>query len=373
MALIVFKTVNLTTMAPLGNVLLSSVGGPGPWQTVSDPCGTAFTDLSPAHYDITFSHPGYETITLPADLGDPGVVTQGLVPTSKPIPPPPSRDQVGNVNLTFQGLIVNTEQYGTLPWFEAALVSLSPADRQAVYAAKRGKGDTHCIVAFQWSYDEANQPYQHIPGRDFTGNTAEYVGLVEEVVKEGFIPMCFLGGDDGENGFPIAVSQVKELGPALGELVKYVLVIPGWDGVFYGYTPQHITDFAVEARKAGFIYVGVEHQPGRIPVGNGPVDYQPGGMMSGYDVILTEMENWPTVGDAEWQVAGRLLGPAYIRPAAQQGDPTPPFYLAPGSSRGPYFTCAFEYGEFNFVRDSDVQKVDAARSYYRSLGYTNLG
>lgn len=279
------------------------------------------------------------------------------------------------MNLTFQGLVVDTNQFGPLPWFEAALVSLSSSDRQEVYNAKRMRGDTHCIVSFTWSYTEPGQPYVNVTGRDFTNDIPSYIEMVREVVREGFTPLLFLGGDDGENGFPVAVSQVEQLGPALSALLPYVVVVPGWDGVFYGYTPQHVADFATAAREAGFLYVGLEHSVGNIPVGGGPGDYHPGGLMEGYDVVLSEFSNYPERGDQLWQVAARLLGPSYHRPADQPSgdDLNPPYYLAGGSSRGPYFVCAFEFNEFNFVRDANVGNCESARAYLRSLGFTNLG
>ncbi len=90
-----------------------------------------------------------------------GPITVSLQP--KPLRPPvPTRDQVCSVRLTFQGLTVDTADHGTLPWFEAALTSLSAGDRARVYAAKHAAGDTHCIVALTWNYDEPGQPYGNI-------------------------------------------------------------------------------------------------------------------------------------------------------------------------------------------------------------------
>ncbi len=77
MALIIFHLQDASGK-PIGGVLGSSVGGPGPWQALSNPCGDMITNLQPAHYEITFSKVGYVTRTLPADLGDCGIVTVGL-------------------------------------------------------------------------------------------------------------------------------------------------------------------------------------------------------------------------------------------------------------------------------------------------------
>lgn len=63
---------------PVGGALLSSVGGPGPWQGLTGADGNFVAELSPAHYDITFTHPSWRTRVLPADLADSGTVTVGL-------------------------------------------------------------------------------------------------------------------------------------------------------------------------------------------------------------------------------------------------------------------------------------------------------
>jgi hypothetical protein len=87
-----------------------------------------------------------------------------------------------------------------------------------------------------------------------------------------------------------------------------------------------------------------------------------------------------------WQIAGRLLKP-YHRPPDQPAldangnpnDPSPPFYLAPGTNRGPYFAIAFEtWAPYSWVRVGDPlspagqamkQEIDRRRQYYRNLGY----
>src|SRR5205823_10255601 len=139
-------------------------------------------------------------------------------------PPVPTRDQVLSVNLMFQGLTVQTAQFGALPWFEAALAWLTPQDRQAVYAAKQKAGDTHCIIALPSGpplYDEPNQPYSadRFGPLDWTaGNTAidpKFVALVAEVIRAGFVPLLFLGGDAGEQGFPVAMAQLPLVTNAL--------------------------------------------------------------------------------------------------------------------------------------------------------------
>jgi hypothetical protein len=319
-------------------------------------------------------------------------------------PPVPSRDQVLGINLQFQGLRVTTAQYGELPWFEAALAWLTPADRQAVYSAKHAVGDTHCIIALPSGpplYDEPNQPYSadRFGPLDWThGNTAmdpQFVALVEEVILAGFTPLIFLGGDAGDvQGFPIAMAQLPLVTNALaqsqyGDLNLYVVKIPGWDGVFYGYTPQHVQQYGDYARQLSPNgYVGIEHNTGHIPVGNGPADYAPGGMMSNFDLVMSEFDNGTArqgyANDSVWQIVGRLTRP-YNRPPDQPADddPNPPFYLAPGTARGAYSYGCFEFEEYTWVhqwysldepgKQALQAQIATERAYLQMLGCQHTG
>jgi hypothetical protein len=318
---------------------------------------------------------------------------EDLAPVSLPpmLPPPPTRDEMLNVRLTFQGLIVQTEEFGTLPWFEAALPWLNADDRQAVYAAKHAStawpgGDTHAIIMLPSGpplYDEPGQPYSadRFGALDWTaGNThidERLADLVVEVARAGFTrQLLFLYGDDGERGFPVAMAQLDLVYDALahskyGDLRGYVVPLPGWDGVFYGYTPQHIYDWGGKCRTL-FPYCGLEHSTGHIPAGEGPQEWRkPNGPMRVYDLILGEFID-DRFDDTVWQIAGRMLGPDYRRPADQPAadDPNPPFYLSDPTDRGPIRHCAFEFYEYGFVRGASVDRVNAARDYFKRIGYT---
>lgn len=303
-----------------------------------------------------------------------------------PLPPIPSRGQVCGVKLTFQGLTVQTQQFGPLPWFEAALTSLSPQDRASVYRAKHAVGDTHCVVCLTWNYAEPGQPYANITGRDLSGDLPTFRTLVEEVIRAGFVPMLFLGGDGqgagpGYNdpvgwtyGCDWLMAHLSGIVAAVGELAPYCLWIPGFDGVFYGWTPAQVMNFGGLFRSLLPVgHLGIEHNTGHIPVGDGPSDYLPGEPMSDYDVILSEYD-LPLAQDSTWQVTARLVSP-YHRPADQPSwdDPNPPFYLAPSTPRGPYFHCAFEFAEYAWVRGMSATEVDSYRQYLRALGCAYTG
>ena len=298
----------------------------------------------------------------------------------KPFPPVPTRDQVCSVQMSFQGLTVDLGT-GPIGWFEGALCCLTPAQRRIVYAAKHLAGDTHAIIEVQHGgplYPEPDQPYADFQCPDYTTDHAALEAITEEIIRAGFIPCLFMKEDTAEVStdlIQIAVNVLRTA--AVGDLTQYAIFMPGYDGVFYGWAPPNITNWDVIARANGARYLGIEHNTGHIPLGNGPGDYA-GGAMSGFDVILSEFDPWgqpgfpAQAGDTVWQIADRLLGPAFVRPPEMGGgdDPHPPWYLASGSDRGPYFAVAFETDTYWWVRNRvSLADVERKRVYFYKLGY----
>lgn len=294
----------------------------------------------------------------------------GLTP---PFPPVPSRSTVLTGQITAQGAMISTTQFGSMPWWPAAFAWLTPADRAMAAQQLLALGDEIMILERPSGvplYNESNQFYSPDKFPALSMSDADVAELIIETIGYGFKAVwIFLGGDDGPRGYPIAVSQVQSLAPVLaassvGNLNQYVLYSPGWDGVFYGYTPQQVASFAAAARAAGAVYVGMEQQTGHIPVGNGSADYEPGGLMDGYDLVLGEF-NDGQFDDTVWQILGRMQRP-YIRPAAQPpaDDPNPPYYLAtwPGVYR------VFEYYMYGFVRGTLPAVVAASKAQFVAMG-----
>lgn len=320
-----------------------------------------------------------------------------------PFPDPPTRDAILNGHLSFQGLIVQTVQFGTLPWFEAALAWLTPADRINVYASKIAAGDTHGLIFIPSGpplYDEPNQPYSadRFGALDWThGGTAiddRLTGLIREVVRAGFPQILLFLGGDGTGHQPIAMRQLDLLyanDDYRTTLHKYCVVLPGFDGVFYGWTPDEIIAFGLKFRALfPHGHLGLEHDMGHIPVGEGGDDYRPRspgqnpyvnpGRMQDFDVVFGEFGGQPSAvhSDNSWQILGRMLGPAYRRPPDQPSgdDPTPPHYLPATCPRGPIAYWVLEFGEYEFVRGGcspeSVAAVEANRAYFRAMGAGNL-
>ena len=332
--------------------------------------------------------PTYQPVTVRRNIGHPGIAPQWVdILLTPQLPAPLSRDAILSVKLTFQGLTFQHSVYGAMPLFEAVLPWCELADRQSIYAVKHAAGDTHAIVnvpAGRPLYDDPNQPYSadRFGPLDWTnGLTAmvpAFADLVVEQIREGFTPILFLDEIQATSfaSLPLVLQALKTNAYGI-DLTPYVIIMPGWDGVFYGWEPSNtvIPEWATLARSyAPECYLGIEFNVGHIPLGNGPADYAPGGKMAGFDLIAAEFFPWvepdTPAGDSVWQVVARLTRP-YHRPPDQppDDDPTPPFYLAHASPRGPYFAWFFEFDEYRWVRGQvSAAGLERERQYLRNLG-----
>lgn len=307
----------------------------------------------------------------------------------------PSRDQVCRVRHSFAGLTVVTQQYGSLPWYDMALFALAArSDRQRVYDGKHAAGDRHCLMSFdpdEGGYVNRLGPYKNIliPYSHLKYPDRFRTDLVE-VLTQDFVPIVNLGCDKDDAlgvGYTQAVERLRALRDVWAgtDFHRRCLVLPGWDGVFYGWEPEELEAFGKLFRELfpdG--YLAVEHQPGRIPVGGGQGDWKRTGRMSTYDVLLHEFDfPQPKDGNYEenmgnvWQVALRSLGPKWIKPADAPDYMTTAYatgkwYLGEGSDRGPTYVCAFEWsgGTFAWVQGGTTSaQVAADRAYLSALGY----
>lgn len=296
--------------------------------------------------------------------------------------PVPTRDQICAVQLSFQGLQFDTPTYGRVNWWETIAWWPNPIDRQCAYAAKRAAGDTHIILDLSGSYKELGDIYDQV-GADYSQNLPALVALAEEAIAEGFSIDLRLAGDGQGAGpdynDPVGMTyghdwlmaNFPRIADAFKHLYKYIVFVPGYDGVFYGWEPEQVVVFGKLFRSIfpdG--YLGIEFNTGHIPLGEGGSDYLPGGRMQDYDVIYAEFDPWLYHGDATWQICGRMVRP-YTRPFDQPAndDPNPPYYLAQPNPRGPWFFIAFEIVTYRWVRGQvTLAEVAAYRQYFKELG-----
>jgi hypothetical protein len=301
----------------------------------------------------------------------------------------PTRDQVLSVKLTFQGLSVTLPGYGTIPWFEPAISSLDAASRKLVYEAKHAAGDTHVAVSISWAYMNDGGYSYPVAGTDLTGNLPAFRALVAEIIENGFYPVVFLAGDgesvsgggyndpDGWSyGYGWLTAHLPQIVAALqqpSDLTPYCLLLPGWDGVTPVWQPSEIDAYLLQARAllpSG--YLGIELASGVADWGAGSASYTSAAGQA-LDVVMQEFPGPPT-GDAVWQIAARELGPAYVRPPDEPvgDDPAPPFYLAGGTPRGPFYAVAFEFDEYRWVRGQvTAAQIQQERQYLTTVGYAH--
>lgn len=392
------RFVSLTVTPPDALCILTPVGDRTP------PSGVPITATGYGHqtFDVPADVPGwggnlditaegYEPyhawILIPTT--DSELPAVGLIPSIPPWPPVPTRTEVLGVNMHFLGgIVVPSAQYGQMPWWDTCLSWCDAQTRQNAYAMKRNAGDTHAIVHVPSGpclYNEPNQFYS--PDKfgplDWTSGLTtlgpQFSALIDEVIRAGFRFIVTM--DEAQ---PQSTQIVRLVMQALTpEQLQYGFTMPGYDGVFYGWEPAQIENWATIARTLQpTCYLGLEHNVGHIPLGEGGDDYQPGGRMQGFDIVLGEFGvDGSLQNDATWQVLGRMIRP-YHRPPNQQGDPNPPFYLV-DSTRGPRAYCCFESDYPYYWVRVDMNDpgaiaqmqldIDAQRAYFRSLGAQYTG
>ena len=308
------------------------------------------------------------------------------------LPSVPTRAQVLSYNTHFMGgLLVNSQKYGLMPWWDAALSWCDYATRQEAYRIKRLAGDTHCIVELPNGYPLYDEPEQfYSPDRfgplDWTNGesslTPDFINLIKEVIVNGF---KFHIAMDERYDHSIKLIPLVANALASSGLTKYGCVMPGYDGVFYGWDPSQIVQWGSIARTINSdIYLGLEFNVGHIPLGEGGRDYQSGGRMENFDIIFGEFNSFVpnngSAGDSFWQIVGRMVRP-YNRPPDQPSwdDPSPPFYLV-DSPRGQRYFVFFETGSpYDWVRcdpnncNDLINSINSMRNYAAEAGCYFLG
>ena len=311
-----------------------------------------------------------------------------------PLPPPPSRDRLCAVRIGFQGLTIQSREFGTFPAFGPETSSLADDDLLWYFQQVKAAGWTHVEFAVSWNYQEADYRYP-VPGRDLSGNLPELRRRIELAIRSGLLVVLFCAGDGESNPqggyndpqgwtygrewlmehFPdIYIAMEGEGTPAQPDLTRYMVFCPGYDGVWYGWKdPQAVRDWLAFA---GCIIGGkgalaIEWAAGLCHLGDGAATYLGPGQY--LDVVLQEfpMGAVPTSNpDQIWQVAARTV-PAYHRPADQPAgdDPNPPHYIGP-TPRGPVFVVAYEKDTWEWVRGRITPtQVQVNRQYLADCGY----
>lgn len=349
-------------------------------------------------------------VSLPSnEVGFPvnGALPPEQTPNPSPTPNPPAPEPItpNPINppftgaatrlISFQGATINLGTYGTLPWFGAAITSLTPTDRASVYAQLLALGDTWGMACLSWNYSEPGQPYgtgNTVPGTDMSASLAAFRAIVQEQLTAGFTKVLVFMAGDGEGAGPGYNDPVgwtygrtwlmSNLASIIGafqtgtDITGSCIFMPGFDGVMPGWTPAGLDAYLVAIR--GLVgstrCVGLELASGYSHWGGGKANWDsPAGQA--VDFILQEFPG-PPVGDQVWQIAGRLLGPGYHRPPQQPAtdDPSPPYYLAGGTPRGARTVVAFEFETYRWVRSQiAAAQVAVERQSLIDVGYLYVG
>lgn len=417
--LVLFHVQDAAAM-PIAGASASAVSPNGNWASSTNACGDVIDPgsglagvmLSPGDYSITFSKTGYQDRLLPVTiLAEGPPIRVGLDKAAPALPAPPTRSQICGIKTSLAGLTYDTTEYGPIPaWFYAGL---NDTDREIARNAHLAAGDTHIPIGISEAYREPGTlwPAALCEGYDYAYDLAAFRAVLLPVLEAGLLIDMPLAGDglsvnpdpqQGQyndpvgntygyqwlmNNLPRIVVGLKGDGtPANPDLTPYIIFRPGWDSCFYGWgIPGEVPDLQpTRVRQFGELfrsllpngYLAIEHTPGNIPCGEGGADYAAGGLMTTFDTILSEFNT--VHEDSCWQVVGRMVQP-YNRPPDQPSgdDPHPPFYLAPGNPRGPYFYVAFEPtvgGVYQWARGQcTVEQVNEVRAYLHGLGCSLTG
>lgn len=287
-----------------------------------------------------------------------------------------------NVKTSFQGMTVVTSQFGTIKAWGPELSGLNASDRAAYYAAKRLRGDTHFELAVSWAYQGDGGFTYPVPGVDLSQNLGMLRSLIIEGIRQGFKGcLLFLSGDGEGSGpgynDPIGhtygrtwlMNNFERIHNALKDLDDYIIYVPGYDGVWYGWaTPQDLMSWFTFAKiGCGVKYLAIEFCTG-ITYWQTENDFH---TIVGRCLDIILQENQGLHQDSFWQIAARQLGPNYHRPSDQPSgdDPNPPWLLL-GEDIHPV---QYEYRTYDWVRGNCTeQDVANDATYSASCGYSSV-
>lgn len=315
------------------------------------------------------------------------------------LPAPPSRAQLLEGRFRFQGLQVTLPRFGVMPWWGACWMWLTESERASAAAQLIAQGQEILdieVPSGKALYDEPNQFYTADKFGPINPSMTEIANAICFAISYGFKGVwLFLGGDDGQNGYPIAISQLYDAAGSFafhpsGDVRQFVVPLPGYDGVWHkpnpasgtGYNPPQIRQFSLTAKEAGFRYAAIEGGTGYLLCGGGGGDYATGGAMSGYALVLSENNDGEFVTGDFWQIQARYLGPEYIKPPEQidhdvpgdplypeAHDPHPQYVLAGVNEDGEtYVFRPLEYGLYGGVRTTPPSTIAEWRQEFIDVG-----
>lgn len=330
-----------------------------------------------------------------------------------PLPTPPTRDQICTVRCELQGIQLSNGWHLFEP--EIGWLGFDAAFRSEAYAKKRlprpgaPAGDTHVALSL-------DPPQSLEPGLASLPRIKQRIrDAITEEGMSGVLLFCMGDGnpagerdhDPGAFGWQWLMDHFAEIHAYMqqGEdLTPWIVYVPGFDGVVPAWQPfTRVNDYVSMARSV----VGPTGHLG-IELANGYMSWTGEANCwstedgKKFDVILQEFPIGvsPCVGpppsmltpDGAWgpwttndqrapwtqtyQIVGRMVRP-YTRPAwvPTGDDPNPPFVLAGGTPRGPFFYVGWEIDTYLWCRVQRISRdeIDAHRQCLITMGCTLVG
>lgn len=383
---------------PLAGVLMSANSPNGHWDGITDDCGSFSPFLAAGAYEVTFSKPGYQTRVLDWNLANPpdAPIYVGL---QSAFPAYPSREQVCNIFVGFQGIYINTKQFGKIPAFGPEVGALDDEDTISYCKQMKELKFTHVEMAISWRYSEPDFTYP-VPGLDLSYDLQEFARRAALIIQQGMFIKVALAGDGmsaNDNpqrgqyndpqgwtyGFQWLIQNIKRIADGLTnyqghDLTRFMCFVPGYDAIFYGWgvpgeipdqQPSRVINFGNLFRSIlpnG--YLGIEHSTGKIPVGESGKDWRYNGPLDAYDTLLSEYDPNNLHSDNTWQIVGRCTRP-YNRPPDQPAndDPSPPYIIEP-CTRGARFYIMYELLTNRWVRGQvSIDECNQAYDYFKAM------
>jgi hypothetical protein len=381
---------------PLGGVLINAISPNGNWDGETNDCGSFIPFLTKGSYHVTFSKAGYipEVRDWNLENRPDAPIYVGL---SSAFPAYPTRSQVCNVLVGFQGISILTKQFGWIPAFGPECGWLNEEDCISYCQQMKKLGFTHVEFDISGRYVEPSYQYP-VPGIDYTNDLAAACKRVELIIMQGMLVKFALAGDGMSTGSSpygyndpqgwtygyqwLVENLAKIIAPFTNyhnhDLTKFCLFIPGYDAVFYGWTitgevpdlqPTRVISFGTLFRSIlpnG--YLGIEHSTGKIPVGEDGRDWKFNGPLDAYDTLLSEYDPFNLHSDPTWQILGRCTRP-YNRPPDQPtgDDPSPPYIIEP-CTRGVRFYIMYEIVTYLWVRgEITIAQCNQIVDYFQTM------
>ncbi len=308
---------------------------------------------------------------------------------------PPTRDQLIAVQTTgMQGLTLDGQPF--LDWY-LTTPDWDAAKRQRAYDLKHAAGDTHCLLALSWNYQEAGA---FAPtGFDGTQDWDRFLAIMDEVIAAGFMVSLHLAGDglstsgaapwrynDPQGwtyGWQWLMANIPDIRARIGDARAAFIVwcdgfdgcVPGWAGLENDW--HRTNEWLERARQVlgPSAVIAIYLSAGYWAWSGETNDYAtPDGQ--NVDVVYYEGPwPWGSNWDQLWQISKRLLDSMYRRPADQPADDDPG--TVPGlhtTPRGLLSEVFLEYDTYGWVRGRvDAATVQQHRDYIRGMGWQHVG